>query len=90
MGAQVVAISNDDIETQSRFKSELTAPFPFVADPEAKLIRLYDVKVPVLKMAKRVTFVIDQKRAIVSITTGGDAVDPDAAIAAAAKSCEPH
>jgi thioredoxin-dependent peroxiredoxin len=83
MGAQILAISSDDSETQKKFKASIGAAFPFIADADAKLIELYDVKLPVLTYANRTTFVIDQKRKIVSITTGGDAVDPTAAVGAA-------
>jgi peroxiredoxin len=88
LGARVVAISTDDLETQRRFKAELAAPFPFVADVEGKLVALYDVKVPVLTYANRVTFVIDKSRRIVKIERGGDAIDPSSAIGAAKLSCE--
>jgi thioredoxin-dependent peroxiredoxin len=87
MGAQVLAISADDMATQQKFKAELEATFPFIADADAKLIELYDVKLPVLTLANRTTFVIDKSRKIVSVTTGGDAVDPTAALGAATLSC---
>ena len=69
--------------TQKKFKESLKATFPFIADAGAKLIGLYDVKTPVVTFANRTTFVIDQARKIVSITTGGDAVDPTQALGAA-------
>jgi len=85
--AQLLAISADTAETETKFRASIGADFPFVADPEAKLITLYDVKLPVLTLANRATFVIDKNRRIVSITSGGDAVDPSAAIGAAKLSC---
>jgi thioredoxin-dependent peroxiredoxin len=75
-GGQVLAISGDSAETQAEFKAELKAPFPFIADPDAKLIGLYDVKTPLLDYAKRVTFVIGPDRRIVRVDEGGDAIDP--------------
>jgi peroxiredoxin len=51
------------------------------------LIELYDVKVPVFTLASRTTFVIGKDRKIVSVTSGGDAVDPTAAISAAQQVC---
>ncbi len=80
----MIAVSADDLATQKKFKASLEATFPFVADPGGKLIELYDVKTPVVTFANRTTFVIDQNRRIVSITTGGDAIDPTAALGAAA------
>lgn len=87
MGAQVVAISADDLETQKKFKAKIGAVFPFVADPSAKIIALYDVKLPILTAANRVTFVIAPDGKITSITKGSDAVDPTAAIDAAETAC---
>lgn len=55
-------MSADDRDTQARFRAELGATFSFVADPEAKLIALYDVKVPILTLSSRATFVIDKNR----------------------------
>ncbi len=77
---RLIAISADTLETQKKFKAELQAGYSFVADPEAELIRLYDVKVPVMNLANRVTFVIDKKRQIVAVSSGGDAIDPTAAL----------
>lgn len=83
----MLAVSTDDLETQKKFRAEIGASFPFVADPQAKLVELYDVKTPVVSYAKRTTFVIDKSRKVVSVTTGGDAVDPRAAVDAATLAC---
>ncbi len=72
----------DDIETQRRFKTELAAPFSFVADPEGKVVKLYDVKTPVVSYAQRFTFVVGQDRKILKVESGGDAIDPQGAIVA--------
>lgn len=78
--AQVLAVSTDDVETQRRFKTELKSPYAFVADPDAKLTTLYDVKTPVVSYAKRRTFVIGQDGRIKSVHESDDAVDPTGAI----------
>jgi len=72
----------DDRETLQRFKSELKAPFPFVPDPNGKLVGLFDVKMPVMSMAQRYSFVIGEGRKILKVQTGSDAVNPADAIAA--------
>jgi thioredoxin-dependent peroxiredoxin len=53
-----------------------------VADPDAKLVELYDVKTPLVDYSKRVTFVIGKDRKILKIESGDDAIDPDGAIQA--------
>ncbi len=83
----MLAVSADDVETQRKFKASLGATFPFVADPQATLISLYGVKTPVVKFAMRTTFVIGKDRMIVSVTSGGDAIDPKAATDAATMAC---
>lgn len=78
----MLAISMDDRETLKKFKSELKAQFPFVPDPAGKLVGLFDVKMPVISMAQRYSFVIGEDRKIMKVLSGSDAVNPAEAIAA--------
>lgn len=78
----MLAVSMDDRETLKKFKSELKAQFPFVPDPEGKLVGLFDVKMPVISMAQRYSFVIGEDRKITKVQSGSDAVNPAEAIAA--------
>jgi len=80
--ARVVAVSTDDAETMKKFKAELKAPFSFVPDPEKKLVELYDVKMPAVPYANRVTFVIAEDGKVKDIKSGGDAIDPGGSIQA--------
>lgn len=64
VGAGIVGISTDDEPTQCRFADFMRAPFPLIADPRSELTRAYGVRWPVLKIAKRVTFVIGPSRVI--------------------------
>ncbi len=66
----------------AKFKESLKAQFPFIPDPEAKLTNLYEVKVPVLKLANRYTFVIGEDRKVLKVESGSDAIDPNGAIIA--------
>ncbi len=77
-----MAISMDDEATQARFKASLKAPFSFVADPKGRIVALYDAKMPVMSLATRVTYVVDQDQRIVKIDTGSDAIKAGGAIAA--------
>jgi peroxiredoxin len=78
----VLAVSMDDGLTLRRFKTELNAPFAFVPDPDGKLVALYDVKMPVLGMAKRYTFVIGPDRKVLRVDSGDDAVHAEKAVTA--------
>lgn len=72
----------DDVDTLKKFKASLKAPFSFVADPKGELVQAFDVKVPVLSMAQRFTFVIGEDRKILHVDTGSDAIDASKAVEA--------
>ena len=72
----------DDAETMKKFKAELKAPYSFIPDPEGKVVALYDVKMPVMSLANRYSFVVGENRKILKVQSGKDALDPSEAIAA--------
>lgn len=78
----MIAISTDDAETSKRFRESLKAPYHFVADDKATVVKLFDVKVFIFTMAKRVTFVVGPGRKILSVQEGSDAIDPSGAVTA--------
>ena len=81
----MLVVSTDDLETQKKFKEKLQAPYPFVADPEGDLVKLYGVDRILLNYAKRRTFVIGTDGKVAHIDDGSDAIDPEGAIRAALK-----
>jgi peroxiredoxin Q/BCP len=80
-GAQVVGISTDDVKTQKRFKEEHKLPFTLLSDEGGKVSRLYGGVMPVVGLSKRATFVLEQDGTVKEVIEGGDAVDPQGAIA---------
>lgn len=64
---EVVGVSKDDQATADRFRDALDLPYPLVGDPKGEILRAYDVRVPVLGLAQRVTFVIGQDRRILDV-----------------------
>lgn len=59
LGATVIGVSKDDIETLHKFSiSECRSKFAVAADPGLKIAKSYDAKVPVLAYADRTSFVI--------------------------------
>lgn len=59
LGASVIGVSADDIETQRKFSSsECRDKFPVAADPALKIIKAYDVGSDRSPFAKRVSYVI--------------------------------
>ncbi|MBA4285383.1 MAG: peroxiredoxin [Xanthomonadaceae bacterium] len=59
LGATVIGVSKDNIETLNRFSvSECRNKFAVAADPDLAIARAFDAKVPLLSYADRTSFVI--------------------------------
>ncbi len=67
LGAQVVGISIDPLEKQCKFATETGADFPILADPDAVITKKFDLKRMLLPVAKRVTYLVDEKGFIEAI-----------------------
>ena len=78
----MIAVSGDDGANSLKFKESLKAPFPFVSDPDAALMKAFDVKYPLITIAKRVSFVIGAGRKVLAIQEGSDAIDPSSTVTA--------
>ena len=78
----MIAISTDDVETSKRFRESLKAPYHFVADDKATVVKLFDGKVFLFTIAKRITYVVGAGRKILSVQEGSDAIDPSGAVTA--------
>ena len=57
-GATLVGVSTDELDTQCKFAASTGAPFPIIPDPQLTISRSFEVLWPVVKVARRVTFVI--------------------------------
>jgi peroxiredoxin len=59
LGATVIGVSHDDIATLNKFSvTECRSKFAVAADPDLKIIKSYDAKLPVVGYADRTSFVI--------------------------------
>ena len=81
-GARVFGVSTDSVETQKKFKAEFKLPYSLLSDEGGKVSKLYSGTMPLVGVSNRANFVIAQDGTISQIVEGGDAVDPNAAIAA--------
>ena len=63
-GAVVLGVSAYGVDSHAAFSKKYKLPFALLADPEGTLIKAYDVKMPLLKMAHRGTFIIDKQGVI--------------------------
>jgi thioredoxin-dependent peroxiredoxin len=72
----VIGISVDSQAKNAAFARTLGLSFPVLSDPQRVVSRTYGVMIPVIRLAKRVTFVIDREGAIKSIQRGEEAMHP--------------
>ncbi|MBK8726768.1 MAG: peroxiredoxin [Holophagaceae bacterium] len=63
-GAVVLGVSADDEKSHKAFAQKYELPFPILADPDKTIISAYGVKMPLIGIAKRVTFLIDKQGVI--------------------------
>jgi len=73
LGAQIYGISVNTVEDQKKFAEKYNLNFPLLADEDAKVAKLFKVKMPLIDIAKRWTFTINPENKIVDI---GENVDP--------------
>ena len=89
-GARVIGLSADDLPTLKRFSVEhCRGQFP-VATASAKIIRDYDVKLPVVGMSNRTSFVIARDGRIVFVHSDLDWKDHVAKTLAAVRALQPQ
>ena len=73
LNADVYGVSADSVESIAKFHENHHLNFTLIADPDDEVITKYGVKLPILRMAKRWTFIIDPQLNIRFIET---IVDP--------------
>ncbi len=64
----VFGVSRDTLQSHQKFKNEYSLPFELLADVDGRVSRLYGVYNKLFRMANRVTFVIGEGGAILSVT----------------------
>jgi peroxiredoxin Q/BCP len=77
MGAVVLGVSADDTTSHAKFAAKFNLNFPILADPDKRIIKAYGVAMPVIGIAKRVTFIIDKAGIIRSIVSKVDTKEHD-------------
>lgn len=60
----VIGISRDSIESHLKFKEKYELPFELLSDKDGEVCALYDALVPILKIPKRKTLVLDKEHRI--------------------------
>jgi thioredoxin-dependent peroxiredoxin len=70
---EVVGVSYDSAESHKKFIKEYNLNFTLIADTNGVITKTYDVKMPVMNMSKRVSFLIGLDGKIIHVT---DAMNP--------------
>ncbi|MCS5489235.1 peroxiredoxin [Algoriphagus limi] len=63
----VYGISRDNLETHEKFKKAHRLPFELLSDESGKVCKAYDALIPLIKMPKRITYLIDSELKIVGV-----------------------
>ena len=71
----VIGVSFDSTASHKKFAEEYKLNFTLLADTEGRIIAAYDTKMPLMKISKRVSFLIGTDGKIVHVT---DAMGPQA------------
>lgn len=87
LGATVIGMSNDDIDTLKRFSVEACRnQFAVAADPGAQVIKQYDAQLAVMpNMANRISYVISPQGTVLLVYSS---MDPDGHVSAAMKAVQ--
>ena len=76
-GAVVLGVSADDERSHAAFSTKYNLPFSILADPDKTIIGAYGVKMPVIGVAKRWTFIIDPQGIIRNVINDVDTKNHD-------------
>jgi peroxiredoxin Q/BCP len=60
MGAEIIGVSLDSVESHRKFASKYSLPFPLISDKEKRIAQAYGVLKDTGTSASRVTFIIDK------------------------------
>jgi peroxiredoxin Q/BCP len=66
LGADIVGVSPDPLETQCRFASHYQTMFPIISDADRTISKAYRTLFPLVEWVLRTTFVIDPEGFIVA------------------------
>lgn len=70
MEVPVFGISRDNIPTHEKFKKAHLLPFELLSDPSGDVCNSYDALIPVLRIPKRVTYLLDENHQIAGVFEG--------------------
>jgi len=88
--ADVFGISVNTVQEQAGFHKNHHLNFTLLADPQGEVVKLYGTKMPVLKMSKRWTFILDPDLKIRAIEKDVDPAKDAEKVAALISNLKQH
>jgi peroxiredoxin Q/BCP len=67
MGAEIIGVSLDSIDSHARFAAKFSLPFPLISDKGKRIAQAYGVLKDTGTSASRVTFIIDRAGKVAKI-----------------------
>jgi len=62
----ILGISKDDISSHEKFKKTYKLPFDLLSDSSGKVCKAYDALIPLIKMPKRITYLLNKDHEIIA------------------------
>jgi peroxiredoxin len=67
LGFEVIGISTDSPEEQCRFAQQLGVAYPMIGDRQGHVARAYGVLWPIIPLARRITYVLDERHVVAGV-----------------------
>ena len=89
MGAEIIGVSLDSVESHKKFASKYHLPFPLISDKEKRIANAYGVLKETGTSASRVTFIIDKAGKVARVFPKVDVTRHTEEVVAALKELPP-
>jgi peroxiredoxin Q/BCP len=89
LGAEIVGVSIDGVESHKKFSTKFNLPFPLISDKGKQIAKAYGVLKDTKTSTRRVTFLIDKNGRIAKIFPKVDATNHTPEVVAALKEIKP-
>lgn len=67
LSIDIYGISQDNLESHLKFKNRHRLPFDLLADTTGKVSKMYHAALPLLKINRRITYLLDQNHQILAV-----------------------
>jgi len=89
MGAEIIGVSLDSLESHKKFATKYSLPFPLISDKEKRIANAYGVLKEAGASANRVTFIIDKAGKVAKVFPKVDVTKHTEEVIAALKTLPP-